>query len=270
MKTAQATPHIDWTNLLTNLGPVLIRLVILAVIFWLCWHFGTKAIDRYFVKKNGQHASQRQLTIAKLAENCFRYLLIFLFFCLALSTLGVSVGGLLASAGIVSLALGLGAKDFVSDLISGFFILSENQFNVGDLVMIGTETGTVVELGLRTTKLRDASGSISYIPNRNIAIVKNITAGGVGVDIDLQLAGSNDFALVKKTLGQVNNDLGGQQLKQAPQLLGIIKQAGPDVLYRVHLQAQPGQQQVVRDQYTAAYLQALQAQHIKLSDLNIT
>jgi small-conductance mechanosensitive channel len=269
MKTAQATPNIDWSQVLTNLGSILIRLVILAVIFWFCWHFGLKAIDRYFIKKNGDKASQRQLTIAKLAGNCFRYLLIFLFLCLALSTIGVSVGGLLASAGIVSLALGLGAKDFVSDLIGGFFILSENQFNVGDLVMIGTETGTVVELGLRTTKLRDASGSISFIPNRNIAIVKNITKGGVGVDIDLQLAGSNDFSLVKKTLRQVDENLGSADLKQAPQIAGIIKQAGHNVLYRVHLQADPGQQQAVRDRFTAAYLQALQKAGVALSDLNI-
>lgn len=269
MKTAQATSNINWSHFLNNAGDTLIRLAILAVIFWFCWHFGLKAINRYFVKKNKAKASQRELTIAKLAENCFRYLLSFLFFCLMLSVLGVSVGGLLASAGIVSLALGLGAKDFVSDLIGGFFILSENQFNVGDLVMIGTETGTVVELGLRTTKLRDASGSISFIPNRNIAIVKNITKGGVGVDIDLQLAGSNDFALVKKTLRQVNADLGSAELKTAPVIAGIIKQAGHNVLYRVHFQTKPGAQQAVRDKFTAAYLQALQENGIALSDANI-
>ena len=94
----------------------------------------------------------------------------FLVYCL-LSILGVPVSSLLAGAGLAGVALGLGAQGFLSDVVNGFFILLENQFEVGDAVEVGAVTGLVSTVGIRTTQLRGFDGTMHIIPNRNISIV---------------------------------------------------------------------------------------------------
>ncbi len=87
--------------------------------------------------------------------------------------MGVPVGTLIAGAGIFSLALGLGAQGFVSDIVTGAFILMEDQINVGDSVKIGTVEGTVSAVGIRTTRSHQCGRYFGFIPNRNITIVSN-------------------------------------------------------------------------------------------------
>ena len=149
--------EIDWSKISQNLLSIIWQLAITSLIFYLLSHFGHKIINNYLAKHNTVK-NKRTRTITALINSVFQYTLIFFYLFGILSILGVPVGTLLASAGIFSLALGMGAQGFVSDLVNGFFILSEDQFDVGDLVQIGTNVGTVVQLGLRTTRLKGSDG----------------------------------------------------------------------------------------------------------------
>ena len=114
-------------------------------------------------------------TICRLLISFLKYISIFgmLFFCLSL--FGVNTNTLLASAGILSLVIGLGAQDLIKDILSGLFIIFEGEFRVGDIVMIGSYRGTVVEIGVRTTKIQDAGANIKIISNSDVSDVINMT-----------------------------------------------------------------------------------------------
>ena len=101
----------------------------------------------------------------KLLENTLAYVVYFSAILAILAEFSIDVKGLLAGAGVLGLAVGFGAQSFVKDIITGFFIIFEDQFSVGDYVKIGTAEGTVEEIGLRTTKIKAYGGEIHILPN---------------------------------------------------------------------------------------------------------
>lgn len=163
----------------------------------------------------------------------------------------------------------MGAQGFVSDLVNGFFILSEDQFDVGDLVQIGTNVGTVVQLGLRTTRLKGSDGSIIYIPNRNITIVQNLAHGGVALDINLDLDAENDVTEVSRLIKQCNQTIQPEKktIVQGPTITGITEQTGNKFVYSIHFQVKPGKQSAVRNLYLTKYIQTLQKNGIKFASV---
>ena len=104
-----------------------------------------------------------------------------------LSVLNIQIAGLLAGAGIAGLAIGFGAQSLVKDVITGFFIILEDQFGVGDYVRLNTAEGTVVEIGLRTTKIKGTTGEQFIIPNGQITDVINFSINNSKAIIDMQV-----------------------------------------------------------------------------------
>jgi moderate conductance mechanosensitive channel len=138
---------VDVDKLFTSGVTILWKLLISTLVFYLVSHFGRKIIKRYLDKHNDKLVlSKRSQTISALVNSLFHYTMVFFYVYSILTILGIPVGTLIASAGIFSLAIGLGAQGFMSDLVNGFFILSEGQYDVGDNVEIGTEAGTVTQL----------------------------------------------------------------------------------------------------------------------------
>lgn len=117
----------------------------------------------------------RGVTMCRLASSIVKYASVIgiLYWCLAL--LGVDTATLLASAGLLTFAVSLGAKDIVTDIISGLFIIFEGEFRVGDIIQVSGQRGTVMEIGVRTTKINDGSGNILVLRNSNISNVVNMT-----------------------------------------------------------------------------------------------
>lgn len=114
-------------------------------------------------------------TVCRLLGSFIKYVSIVAIACFCLSVLGVNTTTLLASAGILSLAISFGAKELVADIISGLFIIFEGDFRVGDIIMVGDWRGTVIEIGVRTTKVEDGSKNIKVIRNSNVNNVINMT-----------------------------------------------------------------------------------------------
>ena len=268
MKINPSDFTVDWSKISNNLLGTIWQLFLTTLIFYLINRIGKKVINQYVNDRKAKN--KRTKTITALINSIFHYTVLFFYLFAVLSILGIPVGTLLDSAGIFSLALGMGAQGFVSDLVNGFFILSEDQFDVGDTVKIDSQVGTVVQLGLRTTRLKGSDGSIIYIPNRNISIVQNMAHGGISLNINLELDAGNDFEEVKKIIKQVNSTIQPEKktLVQGPTIVGISNQNGNDVTFTVHFQVKPGKESAIRNLYLSNYIAALQKNDIKFAPTN--
>jgi small conductance mechanosensitive channel len=119
--------------------------------------------------------TNRGLTIAKLLESFLKWVIAIAALLFVLNSWGVDAGALLASAGLVTLIIGLGAQSLVADIVAGVFIVFEGEFQVGDIVIINNWRGTVLEIGIRTTKVVDAGGNVNIVNNSEITTIVNQT-----------------------------------------------------------------------------------------------
>lgn len=163
---------------------------------------------------------------------------------------GINMGPLLASAGVAGLAIGFGAQTLVKDVVTGFFILVENQYEVGDTIRIADKTGVVELMSLRRTILRDADGSIHTIPNSSIAVVTNFTRDWTQITMHVSVAYSEPSDKIVRLLNEVGTELQEDPaFKDAivgkPEVPGIEKVSGQEVDYLLLVKTTPGRQYAV-------------------------
>ncbi len=163
---------------------------------------------------------------------------------LVLSELGISIGPILAGAGIAGIAVGLGAQTLVKDVIGGFFILLENQFRVHDVIAVAGVSGAVEAINLRTTVLRDAEGRVHVIPNGAISVVTNFTREWSVAVLDVGVAYAEDLDRVYSVLRRVGGDLErdpvfGKKLLQRFEYPGIETFGESAVVVRMLVRTQP-------------------------------
>lgn len=161
--------------------------------------------------------SQRVETLTRVISSVARALIWMTAVVFVLGSVGISVAPLLAGAGIAGVAVGFGAQSIVKDFFAGFFILFENQFSVGDTVTIAGITGTVEQMTLRITVLRDAAGTAYFIPNSNITNVANRTHGYNRVAIEASFGPLVPEEKILSALGGV-----AARLKDHPGMVGVI------------------------------------------------
>jgi small conductance mechanosensitive channel len=164
-----------------------------------------------------------------------------------LSQLGFNLGPLLASAGIVGLAMGFGAQTLVKDVINGFFILLENQYDIGDAVRAAGVKGTVEDMSLRRTVLRDDDGTVHTIPNSEIKLVSNMTRDWSQVLLRVSTAYKENSERVIGLLQEVGDTMAADaqfasDFMVAPRVLGIDRVANGEVDYLLAVRTRPGRQ----------------------------
>jgi small-conductance mechanosensitive channel len=168
---------------------------------------------------------------------------------LLLGEFGISLGPLLAGAGIVGVALGFGAQSLVRDFLSGFFILLENQFGVGDVIDIsapgGLVSGTVEDLSLRTTSLRAFDGTLQVVPNGNIQFLGNKSKGWSRAIVDVNVASGEDLDHVREILDELFEELRqdkkiAELLFSGPTTLGPEQMGDSKVAMRIVADTRPG------------------------------
>lgn len=187
---------------------------------------------------------QRAQTLGSVLNNFFTWTLVLVALSAVLSELGVAVGALVAGAGILGAAVGFGAQSLVRDLISGLFIVFEDQYGVGDSVDLGEATGIVESVGLRVTQVRDVSGVLWYVRNGEVVRVGNQSQGWSRVVLDIPLAYSapQDKAreVILKAAQSVSTDQAfSKQLMGAPEIWGIELLSGEQVVLRLVQQVGP-------------------------------
>jgi small-conductance mechanosensitive channel len=169
------------------------------------------------------------------------------FFTILGTTFGVNLGPFIAGAGILGVALGFGAQDLVKDFVSGVFMLAEDQFGVGDVVDVGEATGVVERVSLRTTRLRDVTGTLWHVPNGEIRRVGNMSQEWSRALLDIGVAYDTDIdhaiAVIREVAEGMAADAAFEdQFLDTPEVWGVEDLAADGILIRLVIKTVPGEQ----------------------------
>ena len=213
---------------------------------------------------------QRAQTLGSVLNNFFTWTVVLVALSSVLSELGVAVGALVAGAGILGAAVGFGAQSLVRDLISGLFIVFEDQYGVGDSVDLGQATGVVESVGLRVTQVRDVSGVLWYVRNGEVVRVGNQSQGWSRVVLDIPLAYSaphdkaRDVILKAAQTVSADNQF-AKQLMGEPEIWGIELLSGEQVVLRLVQQVGPSHADAVARELRSRIKLALDKSKIALA-----
>lgn len=181
---------------------------------------------------------QRTKTMASVLNNFITWTVVIVTISAVLSELGVAVGALAAGAGLLGAGVGFGAQSLIKDLISGLFIVAEDQYGVGDSVNTGEISGTVEAVGLRVTQVRDADGILWYVRNGEILRVGNHSQGWSRAIVDVAIDYSADFGHAKQVIedaaGIVASEPGNtEKVLGEPTIVGMTDINGDSMVIRV-------------------------------------
>jgi len=188
---------------------------------------------------------QQTRTLLRVGRWAVSIFIVFIAVLMVLSELDINIGPILASAGVVGLALSLGAQTLVRDLIGGLLILLEDQFALGDAIRVGDVSGTVERITLRATYLRDLEGRLHVVPNGEIRIVSNLTKGWSRAVVDVGVAYEEDIGRVLAVLEEVGQALHedpefGPLLLEPPTVVGVTALGDWAVTVRIMAKTLPG------------------------------
>ncbi len=226
------------------IGESVLKIIAILIITGLLIRIGKIAIRNFFkVRTRGplRITERREATLMKLLENVLTYVVYFIAIMMILSALTINVQAMLAGAGIVGLAVGFGAQSLVKDIITGFFIIFEDQFSVGDYVRIGQFEGTVEEIGLRTTKIKSFTGEINILPNGSIVEVTNFSLYNSVAVLDIGIAYEGDLDYAEKVLQEYLETTIEKypELVNPPELLGVQQFGASEVVLRIVAETLP-------------------------------
>jgi small-conductance mechanosensitive channel len=213
----------------------------------------------YFVKRlrrsadhqlHNFHRAAQLRTMAAIIRATSYSVFGFIVFLQILNILGIPYQPLLASAGILGIAVGLGAQSIFKDMLNGVLILVEDQYNVGEVVNIAGLKGTVEDLSLRRTTLRDADGTLYIVPNSQIATVSNLSrdyaVATLNISVDASANPDKVIALLADVASQVRNDPDFKDIAVAdPVILGVDKIEGRAVTYPVQIRVHTNKRDIV-------------------------
>lgn len=187
---------------------------------------------------------KRARTLGGLVQSIIRYMIYFITIIMVLQEFKIDTTSLVAGAGIVGLALGVGAQSLIKDFITGFFIVLENQFAVGDYIVSGDMAGTVEEIGIRVTKLRDSNGVLHIIPHGAIIRVSNFTRGYMQATVNIPIAYGEDMGKILPLLEEACNHVGKNMVEvlEGPTVVGIVDWRSQELIARVVAKTVPLEQ----------------------------
>jgi moderate conductance mechanosensitive channel len=231
-------------NLWFAIGESILKIIAILIITGLFIRVGKIAIRNFFkVRTRGplRITERREATLMKLLENVLTYVVYFIAIMSVLAAMAIDVKAMLAGAGIVGLAVGFGAQSLVKDIITGFFIIFEDQFSVGDYVRIGQFEGTVEEIGLRTTKIKSFTGEINILPNGSIVEVTNFSLYNSVAVLDIGIAYEGDIEYAEKVLQEYLETTTEKypELVKSPELLGVQQFGASEVVLRIVAETLP-------------------------------
>jgi small-conductance mechanosensitive channel len=231
---------------LASYGVTAVRIILIIIGAAIVAKVGKRLIDGLIRPERipGNWSERRLQTVKGLLKSVLRYTIYFVGAMMVLQELDLPVESILAGAGVVGLAVGFGAQNLVRDVISGFFILFEDQYAVGDYITAAGVTGVVEEMGLRVTRLRADGGELHVVPNGEIKQVTNFSRGPIGVSIDINVPYDADLELVKSVIEAACREVAGehpQEIQEPPHVLGVVDLASA-VTLRVWGRVQPMQQ----------------------------
>ena len=206
---------------------------------------------------------QRAQAMGSLLKSVTSGVIVAVIFTMMLSALGFAIGPILASAGILGVALGFGSQTLVKDFLSGIFLIFEDQYGVGDVVNLGEGlTGTVEAVSLRVTRVRDTNGTVWYVRNGELLRVGNMSQNWARTVLDIQVSAREDLGRVRRVLQDVANDLWHDEdfegvVIEEPEIPGVEAITPDAITLRVTLKTAPMEQwrvaRVLRERIKARF-----------------
>ena len=187
---------------------------------------------------------RRTKTVGRLAQNLVSWTIRFFVIVLVLAQFGFNLAPILAGAGIIGLAVGFGAQSLVKDVMTGFFIVFENQFAVGDTIQTGAYKGTVEEIGIRTIRIRSHTGEMFIIPNGMITQVTNFSTHNSLAIADVTVANDEHLDRAMEVLNATLKAAfeSSEWMVKEPVILGVQSVSGAEVTFRVTVECKPNAQ----------------------------
>jgi small conductance mechanosensitive channel len=226
-----------------------------------------KRLARHQSAANPQRASELRTVAAVLRATAYA-VIGFIVLVHVLDIMGIKTTSLLASAGVVGVGIGLGAQSLFKDVLNGIFILIENQYNVGDTVKIASLTGTVEDITLRLTTLRDSNGALYFIPNSQVATVANHSRDFAIATLPIVVDASADpdrvLDLLRTTALAVRHDPTFKDTAADPVIPGIDSISGRAVTYPISIRVAVNQKDAILRELRRRVLLAFEANSIPL------
>jgi small conductance mechanosensitive channel len=260
----------DWEQFLRKDLPKIAVVIVLAAILLKLLRIASYRLAQFGKAEalpTGLRAQQVR-TLASVINSVGTAVIVFLAAMQILPVLGVNMGPLLASAGVAGLAIGFGAQTLVKDVLNGFFILMEDQFDIGDTVRLAGVSGNVESMSLRRTTLRDVDGALHIIPNSEIHIVSNLTRDWAQVALHISVSYSENSDRVISILKEIGEEMRNdpewsERLVGDIQVPGIERVAGGEVDYLVLVKTRPGEQYAVSRELRRRVKEAFEKNHIQ-------
>ncbi|MFN7948129.1 MAG: mechanosensitive ion channel family protein [Blastocatellia bacterium] len=206
---------------------------------------GFELFEQRLTGQNTAAVRRRAHTLSSISRGVVQAVIMFIGTLVLLAQIGVSITPILASAGIVGIAVGFGAQSLVKDIFAGFLILLEEQYDVGDAIKIGETTGTVEHLTLRVTRIRSLDGALTTIPNGSITTVSNLSRDWSRAVLDVEIDYSADIdramQVMLATAAQFRQER-SDEITEDPVMLGVDKATGAGVTLRMTVRTAPAKQ----------------------------
>ncbi len=217
-------------------------------------------------------AVQRTRTLGTFGRNIINWSTVIIGFFLILVQFGVNIAAVIASAGFIAAGLAFGAQNVVKDILNGLFMVFEDQMGVGDLVTVGTITGTVEDVGIRVTRVRASDGTLWFIRNGEILTLGNTSQGWGRAIIDITVSSSEDLELVERTALESASELlhspqFARRVTGEPEVLGLESVSGDQATIRLAVRTRPEAQFSVQRELRALIKRHFEEQGIRLDEV---
>ncbi len=277
---------VDW--LLTDGLRILVTIVLALLVRWLLHRLVNRLVAAMTAKSARRHDRlsgagrllaeateltderyiQRMTTLGSLLRSIVTFVIYGIATLTVMALVSIPLGPLLASAGVGGVALGFGAQSLVKDFLSGIFMILEDQYGVGDVIDAGEAVGTVEEVSLRITRLRDINGVTWYIRNGEIVRIGNKSQGSSNAVVDIPVAYDEDLDKVMATIRSAAAEMGSDEewegrLIETPTVLGVETMTGAMMTIRVLAACAPGQNWSVQRELRQRAKTALDAAGVK-------
>ena len=251
-------------------APKIVTAILVAFILVQLLHIVTRRLKQFSDRETPPSSRRRQQlrTITTIVNSFGVALIVFIAGLQVMKILGVDIGPLLASAGIAGLAIGFGAQTLIKDLLNGFLIVMENQYDLGDIISVGGVKGTVETMTLRRTVLRDADGSVHTVPNSEVHVVSNLTRDWTQVTLHIAVAYKEPSDRVIATLEEVGREIRNDPafsdaIVAEPQVPGIERVTAAEVDYLFIVRTRPSDQFRVSRELRRRIKECFEKNHIE-------
>lgn len=242
---------LDWS---ISALPSILILIIVLIITLRVFKFAVKRLKKFLIhrsirsqEEDNTETEKRVNTLMGILRGLGKVMIWILFIMILLNKLGINIGPLLAGVGILGLAIGFGAQELVRDVITGFFILLENQIRTGDVAIINGTGGLVEKIGLRTVTLRDFSGVVHIVQNGKINTLSNMTKEWSAMVFDIGVAYKENTDSVVEVIREVGTQLQedekfGPKIIEPIEVFGVDKFGDSAVVIKARLKTRPIEQ----------------------------